>query len=89
MQRENFRKAIAIVTAMDATREDTTMSTEVVMGYIRENTVVLEGGQVELGAVDLVSGLSMLATALLALREDETGVSREETLRDLALRIGG
>ena len=87
VQRDSFRKAIAIVTAMDSARHDTTMSTEVVMGYFKDNTVVLEDGQVDLGAINLVSGLAMLSTALLALREAEVGVNRADTLRDLALRL--
>ncbi|GAA5105895.1 hypothetical protein GCM10023339_02240 [Alloalcanivorax gelatiniphagus] len=69
MQRENFRKAVAVVTAMDATRNDVTMSVDVVMSYFRDNATVSEEGEIDLGAVDLVSGLSMLSTALLALRE--------------------
>lgn len=83
-QRDNFRQAIALVTAMDADREDVTMFVDVVMGYIAEPAA---GTVSASDAIDLISGLSMLSTALLALRENETGTNREDTLRDLALRL--
>ncbi len=87
-ERLNIQKAIAVVTAFGATSAtDPKLYRDVIMSYIREETVVLPGGHVDLGAVDLITGFSVLVTALLGEVERVTGVERAEILRDYAAKL--
>ncbi len=84
LQRDNVSKAIALLTAMDANRSDITMYAKVATSYIADAA----DAQENLGnAIDLVSGLSTVATALLTMLEDATGTSRPDILQQLA-RLG-
>ena len=81
VQRDNVAKAVALLTAMDANRTDTTFFAKVAVSYIYESKDV----EASLGnAVDLVSGLAVVATGLLSMVEDATGTSRPDILSQIA-----
>lgn len=83
-QRDNAAKAVALLTAMDANRSDTTLFAQVAASYVIDSS----DPQANLdNAIDLVNGLSMIATALLAMAADASGDSRAEILGKLA-RLG-